>query len=362
MKELGIGIVGAGAIGRTHIAAIRAVDAVDLCGIVEPHQETAQKLKGEGLPVCADLDALIASRPVGVIVAVPNDLHLPVATALLHAGIAVLVEKPLADTSAHARQIFETSQKCGVPGLVGHHRRYNPIIRAARSVVTSGDFGDLVSGNVSYCVYKPEDYFMPDWRRSAEAGGPLLINLIHEIDLLHFLFGPITQVAALTSNARRHFAVEDTAGAVLRFASGGIVCATATDAAVGPWCWDITAGENLARFPAHDAVSHSFSGTRRGFSLPDMKVWTHDGAPDWTKKMSSSVTLVGHEDAYERQILHFADVIAGKADPIASLEDGLANVTIIEAIKAAAQENRVIDIDAPQTLSPPDSVANGGLF
>ena len=76
--------------------------------------------------------------------------------------------------------------------------------------------------------------------------GPVLVNLIHDIDLLRFLCGPITSVRALMSNAVRRNPVEETAGILLGFASGAIGTVTVSDAVPAPWSWELTAGENPA--------------------------------------------------------------------------------------------------------------------
>ncbi|MGT2439683.1 Gfo/Idh/MocA family protein [Bradyrhizobium betae] len=103
----------------------------------------------------------------------------------------------------------------GIPMLVGHHRRHNPIIKSARETVASGKLGQLTAVVGLWLLKKPDDYFEVAWRRE-QGGGPLLINLIHDIDNLRFICGEIVEVQALTSNKVRGFAVEDTAALLLR--------------------------------------------------------------------------------------------------------------------------------------------------
>jgi len=172
---------------------------------------------------------------------------------------------------AEARTLLEVAARTGVPLLVGHHRRHNPVIRAARKAVSEGLIGDLVTAAVLCTLYKEPGYFDMEWHRKAGVGGPLLINLIHEIDLMRHLFGDVAAVSAIGSNARRGLAVEDTAAAILRFENGGMATMTVTDAAIGPWAWDLSAGENPGRFPAHGVQSHFFAGREGGLTLPDSR-------------------------------------------------------------------------------------------
>ena len=121
--------------------------------------------------------------------------------------------------SGEADWAWSVAEKAGVPIMVGHHRRHNPIMRKAAEIVRSGELGTLVAVNAVWMSRKPEDYFNITWRREA-GGGPVLINAIHDIDCLRMLCGDVVSVRAATSNATRGFTVEDTAAAVLTFANG----------------------------------------------------------------------------------------------------------------------------------------------
>ncbi len=349
--NLRIAIIGAGVIGRTHIAAISACAGVALCGILDPVS------KIPGVTHYLDMQALIADCPDGVILATPNALHAPMGIALLEAGIPVLIEKPLAETVEACRLLIAAATKSATPALVGHHRRYNPIIRAAKAQIESGAFGQLVAGSVICALYKAERYFEERWRTVPGMGGPVLINFIHELDLLRHLFGEVSNISAFTSTAQRGLPVEDTAAAVLEFANGGLVTVCMSDAAVGPWAWDLTAGENRERFPAHSAVSHMFAGTLAGFSLPDLAWWSHLEAPDWTKKLVQKKLRPDDEDVYVSQMAHFVDVVRGQTNPMVTLEDGLANLMLVEAIHQSAILNATNQLD----LSPPAPVVERSL-
>ena len=164
--------------------------------------------------------------------------------------------------------------------------------------------------------------------------------MIHEIDLLRHMFGEVESVQAMTSNAKRGFQVEDTAACVLQFKRSGMATMSVSDAACGPWAWDVSAGENLKRFPAHDVFVHAYAGTRAGLSLPDLAFWKHPGTPDWTVKMDKSNLTYEESDCYINQMLHFGDLIRGKAEPLVSCRDGVANMEVVEAIKLSANTGR----------------------
>jgi predicted dehydrogenase len=347
MSDLRIAIIGAGIIGHTHAEALARTAGTKLCAVVDPIGGAALAKEHDAAHF-TELATLIEAGGVdAAIVASPNDTHVPIASALLRAGLPVLLEKPVANSVADAMSLIAVADETGVPVLVGHHRRHNPIIKAAKAAIDGGELGDLVTATVLSTLAKPPSYFDVAWRRGAASGGPLSINLIHEIDLLRHFWGEIAELSAVASNARRGFEVEDTAAAILSFASGGIATLTISDAAAGPWAWDVTAGENTARFPAHDTIAHAYAGTRAALSLPDLTLWRHPGVPDWTQKMGRETLPVTPADPYIAQLAHFIEVVRGGAAPLVSLADGIANMRVIEAIRTAAATGAPVQVSRP---------------
>ena len=340
MTDLKIAVIGAGVIGRTHIETLGRTEGMRLSAIVDPMEAGARLAEELGVAAFREPgDLLKAGVADAVVVATPNESHVPISTRFLDANIPVLLEKPVANTIEEGRQLEEAVARTGVPLLVGHHRRHNPIIKTAKKAIDNGDIGDLVTAVVNSTLTKPSDYFVA-WRIAQGTGGPLLINMIHEIDLLRHMFGEVESVQAMTSNAKRGFQVEDTAACVLQFKRSGMATMSVSDAACGPWAWDVSAGENLKRFPAHDVFVHAYAGTRAGLSLPDLAFWKHPGTPDWTVKMDKSNLTYEESDCYINQMLHFGDLIRGKAEPLVSCRDGVANMEVVEAIKLSANTGR----------------------
>ncbi|WP_395541380.1 Gfo/Idh/MocA family protein [Neotabrizicola sp. sgz301269] len=348
-ESLGIAVIGAGAIGRTHIETLAGMPGLHLSAIVDPMpaaRTLAESLDVPCLPQIGDLLEFGLAR--AAIVATPNETHLPVSAALLRAGLPVLLEKPVAESLSSALKLIAVADETGVPLLVGHHRRHNPIIRTARRAIAEGCIGDLVMATVTCSLAKPNSYFEAAWRRSPGAGGPLLINLVHEIDLLRHFFGEIAHVQATASHDRRGFAVEDTAAVTVSFARGGLATLCISDAAVGPWAWDLSAGENPARFPAHPVTPHLYCGSTAGLSLPDLALWQPPGAPDWTVPLQPHRLEVTPGDPYRAQLEHFADLIHHGGTPLVSVRDATANLMVLDAIVRAAESGQRVAVD----LSP----------
>ncbi len=334
-------VIGAGAIGRTHIDRILRTPGLALAGIADPSDAGRALAESIGVSWAPDhVSALERFQPQGAIVATPNTQHIPMALDCLARGVAALVEKPVADSVAEAQQLVDAQARNGVPVLVGHHRRHNPINRQARDIVASGRLGRLVSANVMASFYKPEAYFDMAWRREP-GGGPVLINLIHEIDQLRFIGGEIVQVQALSSNAVRGFAVEDTAAAVLRLANGALATLVLSDTAVAPWCWDFCAGEQ-DQYPRQDVNTLFFAGTQGSLSLPDLSLWHYTGERHWHQPITREQTTALKADPYTRQLQHFAAVISGEEVPLCSALDGLRTLEATLAVLEAARTGQSV--------------------
>ena len=346
MQPVRLLLIGAGVIGRTHIDRIGRDPHLALAGIAEPSAAGKALAEQLGVPWAAShLELLERTQAQGAIVATPNASHVGMAIDCLERGVAALVEKPVADTVAEALALVQAQQRTGVPVLVGHHRRHNPINSRARSIVQDGRLGRVVTANVMCTVLKPDAYFDAAWRRQP-GGGPVLINLIHEIDMLRFLCGEITEVQALSSNAVRGFAVEDTAAAVLRFASGALGTVVLSDAAASPWCWDFCAAEQ-DQYPRQDVQSHFIAGTHGSLSLPDLALWNYRGDRSWHAEMTLEKTFVHKADAYSRQLQHFAAVIEGREAPLCSAVDGLRTLQATLAVAEAARCGQAVSCTLP---------------
>ena len=346
MQPVRLLLIGAGVIGRTHIDRIGRDPHLALAGIAEPSAAGKALAEQLGVPWAAShLELLERTQAQGAIVATPNASHVGMAIDCLERGVAALVEKPVADTVAEALALVQAQQRTGVPVLVGHHRRHNPINTRARSILQEGRLGRVVTANVMCTVLKPDAYFDAAWRRQP-GGGPVLINLIHEIDMLRFLCGEITEVQALSSNAVRGFAVEDTAAAVLRFASGALGTVVLSDAAASPWCWDFCAAEQ-DQYPRQDVQSHFIAGTHGSLSLPDLALWNYRGDRSWHAEMTLEKTFVHKADAYSRQLQHFAAVIEGREAPLCSAVDGLRTLQATLAVAEAARSGQAVSCTLP---------------
>lgn len=342
-KPFRIAVAGAGLIGKRHVQAVDRCDTAVVSAIVDPDPATGDFAGSIGCDWYASVaDMLGAGSPDGVIVATPNQMHVENGLACVRAGVPVLVEKPIADNSASAAQLVDEAADLNVPVLVGHHRRHNPLISAARQQIENGSIGDIVAVHAACWLYKPDDYFDVAWR-TREGAGPVFINLIHDIDLLRYLVGDVVSVQAAESDHARKHDVEDTAAIIVSFANGALGTITVSDSIVAPWSWELTAAENPA-YPETRETCYFIGGTRGSLEIPKGKIWSQDGERSWWQPINQTVYDAAKRDPLDAQIDHFCQVIAGVEKPIVSGFEGLKSLKVIEAIKASAREGKRIDL------------------
>jgi predicted dehydrogenase len=353
MTKLRLAAAGAGLIGRRHVEMIRNGSECELSAIVDPSPQAADYARELGVPVFKSLGELFSrDKPDGIVLATPNQLHVDQGLQCIAAGVPALVEKPVADTLERGVELLKAAERTKAKMLVGHHRRYSSIIAKAVEVIGSGALGKLVAVVGTALMYKAESegYFNGafSWRRES-GGGPILINMVHEVGDLRALAGEITEVQAFASNAIRGFAVEDTAAINLRFANGALGTFMLSDTAATDRSWEHTSGEDKFRYSlAHTDEDDCYlvCGTWGSLAIPTMRLqrYLKDEDRSWHKALDKITIPSEVVDPLAAQIAHFCDVIRGKAEPWVSVHDGLQNLRVVEAIHEAVRTGQIVRI------------------
>lgn len=341
-----LAVIGAGLVGRRHVEKAAAHPDFELTFIVDPASERGDLAERFGCSHALTLDEVPGEACSAALIATPNADHLPSGLACLDRNWATLIEKPVTDTLANGERLVSAFEARGLPLLVGHHRRYHPFVDKAKDLLDGGSLGTPVSASLIWAVRKPDSYFKAGaWRRDSD-GGPLLINFIHEADLLIGLFGPVHSVQAMVSNHMRGASVEDTAAILIRFESGVMASVMLTDAALSPWSFEGASGENPTI--AETGISSWRIGCTGGsFEFPGLRIWrdAQDGEGDWSRSLKSDVLPAEKVDPLHEQLTHFAQLIRGETKQAkVSGRDGLEALRLVEAVRTAAKTGRPVSL------------------
>ena len=346
MQDVRLAIAGYGQIGAKHAAAIENAASCQLVAIsdLDPDRETVAQ--EHDVPFYPEVGQMLAdARPDGVIVAAQTQAHIEITTTCVENDTPCLVEKPFAVTARDARAVLELAEHRGVQLLTGHHRRHNRIVQRAREIVTGGDIGRLVGVSAIWALRKHDSYYDTPWRTQPGAG-PVLTNLIHDVDSLRYICGEVSEVSATVSSAVRGHPVEDTAGVTLGFHDGAVGTILITDAGQSPWAWEVNSEEN-PEFPVMQANSMLFTGTAGALGFPRLELWRHPdpARADWGEAMTPRRILATGPDPLVTQAEHFARVIRGLEQPRVSGREGARTLACIEAVFNAAASGKSVSPD-----------------
>ena len=320
-------LAGLGAIGARHLHHIRADPDLALVGVVDPDPSF-----DPGVPVFPNLTAADVAAD-GIVVATPTATHAPLSIEAARRGWHVLVEKPVAHDLAAADAMIDAARTRGVRVLVGHHRRHHPALARLRDVVRSGAIGRPVAASLMWLMAKPRAYFDVPWRAGLD-GSPIRQNLVHDVDMLRWILGDVTDVAGLASNAERGRGAPRIGrrGAALRGWRGGDPDLRRHDAdPLG------LRGRDWRERP-HPAQRRGHAPHRghAGRGVLPVAPGLVRRARDWSEAPAATRKPAPEGVPLARQLAHFAEVIDGRAAPVCDAADGRATLDAVLRIEAAA--------------------------
>ena len=182
-------VIGCGSIGRRHAVNAARFGTVSVADV--DSARAAAVAREIGAEVCETVEQGLAAKPDAVVVAVPHRHHLPLATAALKTSGDILIEKPLAASLAGVGDFLQAADAAKRRVRVVCNMRFHPAIAALRAALPM--IGRPRFAQAHYGNYLPDMRPGADYRTlycaSAEAGGGVILDAIHEIDYLVWLFG-----------------------------------------------------------------------------------------------------------------------------------------------------------------------------
>lgn len=353
------GFIGGGFMTEVHSKAVRAARGV-AAGVASSSAQSAVRASERfGIAKAYETpEQLIADPDIDVVhVCTPNATHAKYALAAIAAGKHVICEKPLATSSADARQLVAAAAEAGVTATVPFVYRFHPMVREARARVAAGELGTLLSIDGSYL----QDWLLltgdDNWRVDAALGGPSRAFAdigSHLCDLVEFVTGD--RITRLTSTTRTFFAdrastkgikTEDAVAVIVETAGGAIGTLLVSQVAPGR-------KNRLAIEIAGTSESIGFDqeqpetlwlGRREGSQLI-----LRDGATLAPDAARLSVLPPGHSLGYQDAFTAFVEdsyaAMAGQVpEGLPRFEDGLRAALLTEAVLLSAAERRWVELE-----------------
>jgi UDP-N-acetyl-2-amino-2-deoxyglucuronate dehydrogenase len=327
-----VGILGAGNISETHARAAAALDDVEVVAVHGGNPERADRLAAAFHALAyGDLDAFLSHRPMDLVaIGSPSGLHAEQGIRAAERGLHVLTEKPIDVSIERADALIAATDRAGVKLGVFFQDRAQPDIVRLHDAVRSGRLGRplLLSARVKW--YRPPEYYgQSRWRGTwaLDGGGALMNQGIHTVDLLQWIFGSVSRVAARTKTALHSVEVEDTAIALLEFENGALGTLEATTAA----------------YPGYKRRVE-LTGTEGTLVLEHDRLVTADlkqPADDLVEgaavdqNLSASSPVVSDARGHQRVLEDFIDAIRTGREPQCSGREGRRSVALVTAIYEA---------------------------
>jgi len=335
MSRTGIAVIGCGMAATPHALALDALkETVAVEGVYARNTERAQAF-GEkfGFPVASDLDALLASPRVDIVLILtpPNAREDLVARAAAN-GKAVLCEKPLERTMDAAERIVGVCNKAGVPlGVVFQHR-FREASEALSRLLAGGALGRIRFARVDVPWWRDQAYYDEPGRGTyaRDGGGVLISQAIHTLDLMLSFTGPVAAVQGMLATTGFHtMEAEDFAAGALAFSCGAVGSLMATTA-----CYPGEPEE--IRLECEHASARLASGI--------LTVNWRDGRKDVHGAEASTGggadPMAFPFDWHMGLIADFVDVVRQGRPPRVGGADGLAVQRLIAALETSSREGR----------------------
>lgn len=345
MKKLRVGVIGLG-MGRNHVSGFKAHPQAEVVAISDTDEGRLKEIGDQhgvaGRYTSVD-DMLKHERLDIVSVTTPNALHMPQTVAALKAGCHVLCEKPMAMNAKEARMMLDTARAAGKRIMINFSYRFTEQSWALKQQVDTGILGDIYFARTVWHRRRGMPGFGGWFGQKALAGGGPLIDLgVHRLDLALWLMGypkPVWVMGSAYNHiasevARREgkkFDVEDLAAGMVKFANGATLIVEAS------WAANIKERELMETRLLGTKGGLIQHNTNEGYSFEAELYYERNGC-QFDMRLHPPVPAV------KSSMYHFVESIVNNTPHIATGEEGLVVMELLDAIYASATQGTPIEI------------------
>jgi predicted dehydrogenase len=281
------------------------------------------------------IEEAIQFNPKAAIIAGPATTHVAVALALAEAGISLLIEKPIADTTHQLEKLLKVCKEKNLTLMTGYNLRFLPSLLEAKRMYEANQVGDVYSVRAEVGQYLPDWRPQSDYRQTVTAqqslGGGALLELSHEIDYIYWIFGMPSKVTMRADKVSDlEINVEDVVELLLEYESPKRIVNIHLDL--------------LQRAPFRQCKLIGKNGTLIWDGIKDRVEYFNLNNKSWT--VMDEFTLVDKNKMYLDELALFIDSVSATVTNVISGEQGADVLKIIEAAKESLQTNTTITINA----------------
>ncbi|KAB2846659.1 MAG: Gfo/Idh/MocA family oxidoreductase [Melioribacteraceae bacterium] len=333
MEKTRIAVIGLGGIAQlVHLPILSELRNVEIVAVADIQKSKLESIKSKyGIKKgYTNYKELLENEEIdAVVITTPTNTHVQIAIDCLKAKKHLLVEKPIALSYKEAKLINDTAKKNNCMVMVGMNLRFRPDAMLIKSLINSGEFGDLFYVNCRWIRKQSSDekWFM----KKNESGGGVLIDLgIVLFDLAIWLldFPPIKTISVKTFNQRTK-SVEDSAVGFIRFKNSSVLSFEVS--------WSLHSDQ--------DSFSLSAFGTEGTAHLNPLKAYrkVESTRIDYTPPQAGNPKHLFRK-SFENEINHFIGAVRGINPLLSSSEDALIRMKLLEGIYKSAELNKEIEL------------------
>ena len=326
-------VVGCGSIGERHIGNLIQLKVGRIVAFDVRPDRRADVVRKFGVESPDALESAWKLRPDVALIAVPTNMHVPLAVQAAEHGCHLFIEKPLSHRLDGVNQLLEVVKEQKLLSLVGCNMRFHPGLLTVKELLEKGAIGRVVSVRAEFGQYLPDWHPWEDYRQGYSArqaqGGGVILDASHEIDYVRWLVGDVDKVACFSGKlSQLEIDTEDTAAILLHFVNGiiGEIHMDYVQRAYSRTChvigeegtirWDYTAGE----------VRWCSAETGRWQVFLNPAGWEPN-------------------QMYLDEMRHFLNCLAGEENPELDVFQGTEVLKIALAAKASAKTGRVVAVE-----------------
>ena len=320
--------MGYGSIGKRHVNNLLLIPDIEI--IICTHRHDIDNELKNKCKIIESLDECINEKPIAAIISNVTSLHIQTALKLASAGLHLFIEKPLSNNLENMEKLLDIVCERKLVTFMGFNLRFHECIKKIKELLENNTIGKIISVNAESGSYLPDWHPYEDYRNSYASkenlGGGVVLTCIHEIDYLHWFFGEIKELFAMTGKfSDLKIEVDDLASVIIKF-SNNIIAELHLDFFQKPdfRCCKIIGTNGTIYWDSKDNIVKVY----------DVKL----------KKWIEKINIVNYErnDMYVDEMKYFLDCISTNKNTNNDIKNGISTLKIALDIIESSKSKRLV--------------------